>query len=212
MNLVSSNSLHPWVRFNPADHLQQLSKSSNRWQQIAKISFIATGALSLIILTASLYLSSTSVASTLYLFSAIFIAPCVGWSACFAQKKQTLLQKKIENHRPIAQMFQEIKNWDDPNFKDFFELHKITPPPISLHSLLPLIARILAREKQLKELEKKSIEHQQTSIQNQAVRLHSQKLHWSIIEREIIPLKKEIQAALEIIRNPTLALKVVEVV
>jgi hypothetical protein len=203
----ASSTRHPWIGSNPIQHVKELEQQAFKWNLLSKISFVAITAIALSVLAASFFLSATTTVISLSTLFPVIATPFIAYLASQFQTKNMIVQSKIELERPVALAFEQIKEWQSPEIRDFLSHHEISIPSSDIHlpDLIPLIARFYARIEQIKNSNAESDKLLLSSnLPDRELRTWQRNMGWNIRERRTIPAALEAAFVLQILKDPTL--------
>ena len=204
--------LHPWAVANPIRDAAALDRRSFAWDLLSKITFVAIAAICAAVLAVSVIFGSATGTLPFVLLGLVFVTPVLSIAASKLQGWAKAIAMTGEAERAVAEQFKRIKNWQEPQIREFLERHAVTPllqiPP---RALLPLIARFETLRIQADAAKLKSDEMMQAADIPKPDREHriiNRSIGWQILEGEAVPAALDAALILQILSQPTLQIRI----
>lgn len=203
MNPISY-TFHPWIGSDPIEIVRDLEKQAYQAKLLSTITFTAIAAISLAVITVSLFVATPSATLSLALLFPVLATPCFAFAATKLQTKGKILAQILQCERAVADHFLRIKNWSEPQILAFLNGHQIKKSPLlPCSDLLPLIARFEAKRELARQTKQKAESQlQSTEISDRTLRLFVRNIGWQLLENETIPAAIEAALILQILQEP----------
>lgn len=195
---------HPWVGQNLKLSVQNLELQSQKAWLYSKISFCAVAALSLTTIALSFFIGSTSKRLPLLAVSSLIATPYLAMNASKYQSKARFLEQFLSVEKVILIQLEKIHNWPEKGIKEFLVRHNLHPHPgIPLVSLLPVIARYMAKaEEAIRAIEFSDYHLKAEGIQDRDLRFAMRCIGWNALENKAVPAAIEAAFALHVLNHP----------
>lgn len=203
--IPKQQSFHPWIGSDPSLTVRTLEEQAFNVKALSIITFTAITAISLSVITVSLFVTTPTTTLSIALFFPTLATPGFAYAASKLQIKSRMIEQILQCERSVAEHFEKIKDWPEPQILDFLNNHQIHKnSALTSYDLLPLIARYKAKEElSLKTKEKSDIQLNSSQIDNRMLRLFMRNMGWQLLETETVPAAIEAALALQILKEPT---------
>jgi hypothetical protein len=200
---VNNIKLHPWIGSNPIESVDNLKKTALIWNIASTISTLAMGVISFSVVCASFFVT---LPTSVTLIGVGVATPLLSFATSYFKDKASPLEFRIAKEQPIAEEFEKIMSWNEPQIISFLSENQIPlPTTIPLKSLLPLIARYRARcYEAISYAAKSSALLESRWIKDREIRLWQRLEGWRYREEVILPARVEAAFSFAVLKNPYL--------